>query len=1118
MLHFILGRARSGKSIRIFQQMLKALEEEGNKTLILLVPEQLSYETERDLMEAGNLKSLMRLEVLSFQRLAHRVFTQVGRVPGQELNELGRIMLLRHILNTVGPSLRLYQGLAGKEGFLSYLNQLLVEMMRNGITPEDLSFSDVPTILAHKVQDIAFLYRKYMELLTPLLYDREEQFQLLAKKIPGAFFLQNARIWVDGFRGFTGQEYLVLEALLSRVQSMTVALTLDQEGGDPFQPTERTWQRLLQLAKGQKQPVMEEYLSSNYIPFASIQHLERYLYRYPSRPFLKTGSEIQIIEALNPLEEVEEVAREILFLVREKGYRFREVALVTGSRERYQPLIEQVFPEFQIPFFLDAKRSMMESPIIRCILSALRIAMGGFQYEDLFHFLKTGFGPLKRDEWEVLEQYILEWGIQGEGMQETFTYPPSQGALVYLQRLQKTLFQFLLPFSRDLAALEKAAQYTQVLQAFLQRLKLKEQVADWLHYLEEKGQEDYRIQVSQTLEMVEEVFFQLHQLLGDEQMTVQQYYTILESGFCQCELGVIPPTLDQVLVGDLERSRSRTVVALFILGVNDGILPGPNRDQGLFLDGEKELLQEKGLPLVDSFTLAQEERFDLYSLLSRPTGALSFSYALSDSQGQPQEPSLLIKRLQQLFPGVKTHQRDEEAVTSPAHTFHRLMLHLQQYKKEGELSSQWRQVFAWYYQQPEWRDVISHLLQRLYPSGPMKPLGPEGVQNGFPSPLRMSISRLERFLRCPFAHFVAYLLQPLERQEYRVQSFDMGNMMHQALDIFFTQLKERGCKLGEVEESWAWDLMETILQDLGERYHQGLFLQEVRGPYYLRVLKRLGRRIISVVKEQLKRGEFQVAVSEVTFEEGGMIPPLKIILPSRVMYLEGRIDRVDTWEKEGGIVVRVIDYKTGRYQFSLGEAYHGLHLQPLLYLAALLRGGEKLFHSEVIPGGLFYQPILDPLLKKGEGGEDVEAGILKALRLQGLLIGEGDLLLGHDREVGAGERSPVVPLIRKKDGELAKNSRVISPQDLDLFYSHLFQYITEGGGEMLQGVIEPQPVRVNRDSDTTPCRYCDYGAICGFDPSLPNYRYRDVLIKGDGAVLKDLREGEPCRGQNNKSS
>lgn len=1108
MLRLVLGRARSGKSTFIFQDILKALEQKDDRTRILLVPEQFSFETERDLMEAGNLRGLMRVEVLSFQRLAHRVFTQVGEAASQELNELGRMMILRHIIHENRASLRLYHQMPWKEGFLADLNHLLVELMQNRIDPGHLHSPEDGTMLSYKLQDISLIYKEYRRALAPLHHDREERFHLLAKKIPKAAFLQDALIWMDGYRGFTIQEYLVLEALLPMVQSMTVALTLDMAEGDPFEPTKATYRSLLNLATVLQVEVEEEYLQSSHIPCPPIQHLERYLYGYPAPSYSGDASQIRIYGAQTPQEEVEEVAKEILSLVRTRGCRFREMAIVTGSMDRYNPLIQQIFPGFGIPFFLDEKRPIIHSPIIRCILAALQIVIGGFQYRHLFTFLKTGFGPLSRDEWEELEHYVREWGIGGEDFFKPFTRPSSSIPLFSLKKMQGRLLQLLSPFYHGCQESKKASQYTRVLECFLQELGLKEQVEDWRERLEDEGQNDYRDEVSQTLDRVEEVFSQLDDLLGEEEMDLVQYYMILESGFSRCELGVIPPTLDQVMVGDLERSRSRKVTALFLFGVNDGVLPAFKRGQGLFLEKEKERLKRRGLALVDSLTLAQEERFNLYSLLSRPREYLFLTYALTDSQGQSQEPSLLIKRLEQLFPGLARGEMDMDIITSPANTFQRLIYHLQGVRKGKELPLLWRQVFAWYAQQEEWKDALSDILTGFFPTEKRKNLGEEAVRDFFPSPLQISMTQLERFLNCPFAHFVQYMLRPLERQVYRVRPLDLGNILHKALETFARTLNEQGLNWSSMEEAWGRDLMGRIIQDSCGDYHQGLFSHDVRGSYYLRVLENMGRRAVSVIKKQLQQGAFQAAVSEVRFQEGSQLPPLKIALSSRILQLEGRIDRLDIWEREEGVVVRIIDYKTGGRKFSLGEAYHGLHIQLLLYLAALMEGGQGLFHRDIIPGGFFYQPIQDPLLKDPVLEEDVEVGLLKSLSLDGFLIGEGELLLGHDTDLQAGERSLVVPLVLKKNGEIAKKAKIMHPQEFTLFLDHLFQLLKEKGEEMVQGRIEAEPVRVNRDPETAPCKHCCYWAICGFDPSRPTDRYRDIQRKEEHQLFTELKGGE----------
>lgn len=1108
MFHFILGRARSGKTSTITYMIQESLKSGEDRTRILLVPEQYTLVAERDLMEALDQRGLMRVEVLSFQRLAHRILPQE-----EELDDRGRIMILRHILQKKSMSLKVYRGMKGKEGFIKNLNTLLVELMRGQITPKELKALGRGSSSFGTLEDISILYQEYLEYTTEGIKDREARFELLAERILKTFYLKGASIWMDGFSGFTGQEYSIIEALLSVVSNLTIALTLDE--GELFEPTRKTYERLEELAEGLE--IKKTHLRGVHIPTPWIRHIEEYLYSYPLTPYEEEVPS-SIYKASTPTEEVEVVASQILSLVRERGYRFNEIVVVTKALDEYGPLIRRIFPLYDIPFFLDEKRSIQNSPIILSILSSLKVVIDGFMYQDLFTFLKTGFSPLLQEEWEKLENYVLEWGIEGEDYFQDFTSFKEGEDGRELNSIRRRLLEVLGPFYWKCRERATASSYTELLEEFLERLKIERRIKEWIHELKERGLdlyvETYIDEVSQTFQALEEVLFQIKHLLGEEEMDLREYSRILESGLSQSKLGVIPPTLDQVLIGDLERTQSRTNRALFVLGVNEGILPAPNIMKGLLLDQVRMSLQERGLHLVDGLTLSQEERFNIYTLLSKTEEYLLLTCALNDREGHSLQPSLLMKRIDQLFPKMeKREERREERrepISSPLVTFHHLIQHLQRFRERGHLSNLWREVFCWYYHHPEWRERLLLLLEQLFSLSKPIYLPREQRERLFTAPYRFSLSQFTRFLGCPFSFFVHVILKPEERREYRVRPSDLGSLIHKALEIFTREILSKGLDWKDLDLPEAEERIVSILETITSEYRDGLFYHRASNTYYGKVLESLGKRTVALLKEQSLLGEYRVSHAELIFGENGALPPLEVPLSrGEVLELIGRIDRLDTWERGERCLFRIIDYKTGRGRFSLAEALYGQEIQLPLYVLAVMRGGDSLFQREMIPGGLFYYRVHDPLLEVERAGEDVRGRLLKELRLRGLLVGERDSLSGHDSSLKASETSLVVPLSLKKDGRPTKNSSLLKREDLNLFLKHFLESLRVMGEELLGGRIAVEPLRVNRDHKSIPCHYCDYGSICGFDPHL-GHRYRDMEKKKDEEIIEELRSGRRC--------
>jgi ATP-dependent helicase/nuclease subunit B len=554
-------------------------------------------------------------------------------------------MVLRKIADESSKELSIYGSIAKQDGFIIKLNELICEMKQHDISPIELTMEfnemEEDTILRRKLEDIVLLYERFGTYLRDKYIDNEDNINLLIENIEKAEFLRDAEVWIDGFQNFTPQRLRVMEKLALRVKNITITLTMElnskERDRDLFHISQKTYLKIRAIA--QKLKLKEEVIDLNVIrrdvlPKAKeIGHIEKELYSYPYRQYTDDIVSLEVFAASSLYTEVENVAAQIIHLVRDRGYRWKDIALVSGGLDQYRMILKRVFEEYDIPYFMDEKRSIMNNPMVELILSGVEILAGGYRYEDVFRFLKTGFSDFTKDEIEKLENYVLQHGIRGKN---DYLEPFTKGDEKELSEYNDLRERFIAPFIRfekRVYRKKKVGHITRALFEFIKGLNIEEKLDKWIENLRDRRYFEYVNENTQIWNKIIEIFDQLIEILSDESMTLKEYGRILEAGFEACKIGVIPTTVDQVLAGSIERSKSHDIKALFIVGVNDGILPLTKEDSGILLNHERKSLEKKGLSMGTTLeTSLLEEQFMIYSAFSKPTEYLWVSYALADQE------------------------------------------------------------------------------------------------------------------------------------------------------------------------------------------------------------------------------------------------------------------------------------------------------------------------------------------------------------------------------------------------------------------------------------------------------------------------------------------------------
>jgi ATP-dependent helicase/nuclease subunit B len=1125
-IRYIFGRSGKGKTHYIFEEIKERLKVDPEHKLILIVPEQFTLQAERDLMEKLKLPGILKVEVLSFTRLAHNVLNEVGGRTRVHINDQGKSMVLRKVIDAGEKHLTIYRKISQQEGFIEKFCQLLCELKQHDVLPGDLlrqgeSLGD-DSILRSKLQDIAYIYEQFDQSLQGDYIDKEDYMNMMAEKIEQARFLQGAEIWIDGFNTFTPQIYRILEKLMLAAKRVTVAFTMNfigqERNGDLFRISEAAYGRLHEIALGLGLP--GEIIDLDSIPYCELKkssellHMEREVYAYPYKAYANEINNLEVFAGINLHTEIEAMAAQILSLIRDKGYRWNDIAVVCGDLESYGTLIKRVFEEYEIPYFLDQKRPISNNPLILFLLSALMTIQRGYRYEDIFRLLKTGFGGLTSEEYEELENYVLRYGIQGNRWKEDF----DRGEVLDIERMngwRSRLIGPLVKLEKRMKGKNTVSDITRALYSYLEEVDIYGKLQDWIEELRAKGRYEHVNENAQIWNIIMDTFDQLVEILGEQKIGLKEYIRILDAGLTSLEVGIIPTTIDQVLIGNIQRSKSHDIKALFVLGINDGVLPSGKDEEGILAEGEKLAMREMGLNLgTDRERKAYEEKFNIYSALSRPSEYLWLSYALADQEGKAMRPSILIDRVKKIFKGIQVKSDVMNDVHHQLHmiatknsTFKYLVENMR-LKLDGKpMEAMWWDVYGWYYEQEEWASKRDAITEGFFHQNQVDYLGDYRAKALYQTPIRSSVSRLEQFVNCPFAHFVRYGLKPKERDYFKVEAPDIGELFHHAMEDFTKGLKESGQNWRDLEKSQCDEMIERVIDGVVPNYNHGVMFSTHRYRYLVNRLKRISRRAVWTMTEHLKRSSFEPMGYEVGFGQNGHYPAIEIELADgEKLYLEGRIDRVDILEEDEACYIKIMDYKSGNKDFSLSNVYHGLELQLMIYLDAVLSHHGNIAKKHARPAGIFYFKIDDPMVKTDEKvTETIEKEIRRRLKLKGLTLRDVRIVRELDKEIDG--YSDIIPVAINKNGEFYKNSSALDGETFTALIEHVRGLVKEISYEMMKGNVRIAPSKNNKQ---VACEYCSYKGICQFDNLFEDNQYRNIEKLSDEEVMKRIT---PQRGE-----
>lgn len=1132
-LRFIVGRAGTGKTRTCLDEVQRELlDGPVGPLLIILVPEQASFQTEYALASSGGLPGFIRAQVFSFRRLAFRVLQEVGGAARSHIGEMGKRMVLRRLLEQRREDLKVFGRSVGQSGFIETLGHILGEMKTYCILPADLATgveclrdTGDHELLADKLSDLQLLYSDLETFLVGRYTDPDDYLNLLANGLEKSTAVQGAEVWVDGFTGFTPQELQVLAALLRTARRVNIticsdlaALNANIDETDLFYPVRKTYDILCEIAARQRVPVERPLVLAEPVRFRNkaIASLEKNFFRHPAPPSINCGDGVILAAAAGYRAEVEGVAREINRLCRDHGYRYRDIIVLTRDLDPYAQLIATVFADHDIPVFIDHKRTVMSHPLVELVRSALEVVAKDWTYDPVFRFLKTDLVPLAREEVDLLENYVLAHGIRGGRwfdtkpwefrrrlmLEENLEVSPAEAReLDEINRIRGQASTVLAGFHRAVKQAGNVREITAALFNLLTALDVPKTLDSWSRQAEAKGLLEVAREQSQIWGMLIELLDQIVDALGNEHLNLEDYAAVLNSGLESMRLGLIPPGLDQVVAGSLDRSRSPEARASFIMGVSESVLPSRFTGRGILSDAERESLQTVGLQLSPGVRRKVfEEQYLVYIALTRSTERLILSYPLADEEGEVIMPSPVVARVKELLPRVEEKfwaiepgaavAEDLDYITNPGRCLSYLAAQLREAKAGRSMDPLWRDVYSWFVRSERRKECALSLSGLFYSNreGNLD-LGTGKLLYG--RPLKTSVSGVERFRACPFAHFLAYGLRLQDRAIFRLGSSDLGQFFHAALKLFGDRIQESKLDWGKISREECRALAGEVVDFLAPRLQSEIMLNSARQRYLTGKIKRIVQRATLVLSEYSRRGKFSPVGLELSFGPEGELPAISFILADgSQLIITGRIDRIDAFLAGAGVYLRVIDYKSGRVTINLSDIFHGLKLQLLTYLEVAIQQAQKLVGGPGLPGAILYFSIDDPMIKTtGEipTKEEMEKRILREMKMKGLVLADPAVVRMMDNTLT--NKSDLFPVQIKKDGSFTANSAVLTEEQFALLRACLRKQLLSAGNEIISGKVDIAPFR---QGNFRSCQHCLFHPVCKFDILVEGNTYRRI--------------------------
>lgn len=1079
MLELILGRAGTGKT-RAVMERIGADARACRGGSILIVPEQYSHEAERELCAFCGGSLGLYAEVLSFTRLASRAEDEYGG-GGESLDAGGQLLCMALALDSVGGTLREFGRASRRPEMQMRLLDAVKELKSARITPEmleDASAADGGA-LGSKLRDLAIISGAYNAAVEKSGAEPTDSLDRLADIIRSRGLGEGKRIYADGFTDFTGQELEILRAFLSVGADVTVCLTCDEAlAEEMFEPSVKTVYALRRMAQETGAELSESFMrEADDGRTPELRFLEKNMFSFGAERFGGENGSVRLFRAGTIFDECEFAAARCIWLAREKGARWRDIAVAVRGFEQYRTALESAFERYGVPLYSTRKNSILQKPLMALIVYAYETIQGGWSYDDMFTYLKTGLCGLSAEECDTLGGYVYLWKLRGSAWtkEESWSLHPEGYGAKYTEETRQRLREInslreraarpLINLHESGKHAETAGDHLEALCAFFSELNLAARLDSRAQELEKLGKPALAAEYGQLWDVLCGAMEQCAAVIGSVRMPQEEFARLLRLVLSQYSVGTIPVSLDSVTAGDMDRMRRRRIKHLIVIGASDGNLPAQSGDSGLFSDEERGRLTELGIELGTAGNNIYREFMLIYNCLTLPGESLTMTCPVRAMDGAETGESFVFKAAAKMF-GLTPERVDTDRARMNAPS------------PALELAASGRGALRAAAEQWLCSSAEGELrLKRLKDAARLTrgALSGESVRALYGKRLRMTASRAEVFASCKFEFFMQYGLRAKPRQPAGFDPPQMGVFMHYVLQGVCGEVRGLGGfssvsreKVSELAEKYVNEYVADELNDFAGRSPRFIYL--------FNRLRETVRTVVLDMAEELRRSDFEPLDFELRFSDGedGALPAIAIGGEDG-MSLSGIADRVDGWVHDGKLYLRVIDYKTGKKSFSLSDVCRGMGLQMLLYLFALEKEGGEYYGREIVPAGVLYSPARDQRISAAVRPDDeqLEKKRREGLRRSGLILDEDEVIAAMER----GESPGYIPVKINKSGKTAGDALVSAERlgELSRFVEKTLRGLAQ---ELRGGSIAADPYF--RSAQDNACLYCDYAGACGF--------------------------------------
>lgn len=1068
-LKYVLGNAGCGKTNYCIEEIIN--KDNSLNSLIYIVPEQFSMESEKLLLKKK--KVIINTGVYSFRHLAFNIMSELGAGDKSVLNDVGRAMLLKKSLISIQKDLVLYKTSINHKGFTDSLGSTMAELMQYNVT-SDMLLSTIENMdesnLKYKLKDIEKIYNAYSSALKSGYISSENTLDILSDIIENSNIIKESEIWIDGFKSFTPQEYSVIEALLKYSKNVTISLTVDKavtdtDLSDAYYETKTTISKLNKLAQYNGITIEKPVILTNWQRFNNneLKFLADNYLSYKAKKYNDKCEHIKIYNAPQKYDEIDMVCSKINSLIKTGNYKYEDIAVIIGAEEYEKPLCNSL-NHYNIPNFIDTRKDITSHPLTQTILSAIKTIADNMSMESVFRLLKSGYIEINENDVFLLENYVLSQNIKGKKWYSEWKY--GFDAKTFVKPLIEDIRDIFLDSISILTDnIKKGRKYSV--------MEISKIIFDFLKDIDACGTLNKNIKKAteendlasamahkQIWGLICNVFEKMVEFLGDEKVNINEYLRILESGFETSSIGVIPALSDQLIVGDIERTRLPDIKALFIIGLNEGVLPPQRAEAGILTDLERVTLKNNYFDLAPELAVKlSQDKLNIYLALTKPSDYLYLSYSTGTITGGEMKKSSVIQKIEEMFKDINeiNYRYDTDFSFAPLPALDKLVLSL---KNSEEITDFQKAVYTYFHNSDKYSDRIKSINSMLELSTENY-LSIDACKSLYGDSINISVSRLETFAKCPYSFFLTYCLSAYEKERYKFEFLESGNIYHSALEQAFNTIKTENISLEDLDS----DTIARLSDDAIEAAIVQTKKESLAGvPRYKGYVKRMKRTLYNVLWGfgiNAKKDKFIPHEFEFSFGSKKGIDPIVYSLENGVsLNLTGKIDRIDHLKDKDKVYVKIIDYKQSEHKIDFNEVYNGIDIQLPLYMHTYVDMMKKYHNENMEPGSILYYNVHNPQLKEDKG--KTEKDMLSSLRFRGII----------------------------SDEKIIKDSvkfQVISPVVFtNEYFTKLGEFIDkkiiETGNEMAKGNIKIKPYRyVNGSSLQTGCDYCSFNAICHID-------------------------------------